>query len=87
MMNYYGPYGWNGWMLMAMWIWPLAIAAAVWALVALTRNRDTRAHMKRQGESPSDILKRRFAHGEISQQEYLDSAAVLDDDRSRVTRA
>ena len=32
-------YGWNGWMLMAMWLWPLLIAAGIWAMVALTRDR------------------------------------------------
>lgn len=87
MMNYYGSYGWNGWMMMAMWIWPLVVAAAVWALVALTRNREPGAHVARRGDTPADILKRRFARGEISQQEYLEAAAVLDNDSSHVARA
>jgi len=85
MMNHYGSYGgWHGWMLMAMWVWPLAVAACIWALVALTRDRRA-APFKRREETTSDILRRRFASGQISQQEYLDAAAILDNDSSRAT--
>jgi uncharacterized membrane protein len=82
MMNNYGSYGWNGWMLMAMVLWPLLIAAGIWAVVALTRDRRV-TPVRRRSDSPSDILKQRFARGEISQQEYVEAAAILDNDSSR----
>lgn len=75
-------YGWNGWMLMAMWLWPLLIAAGIWAMVAVTRDRRA-TPVRRRSDSPSDILKQRFARGEISQQEYVEAAAILDNDSSR----
>lgn len=82
MMNHYGSYGWNGWMLMAMVLWPVLIAAGIWAVVAVTRDRRATPERKPEG-SPSDILKERLARGEISQQEYVETATILDNDTSR----
>lgn len=82
MMGYYASNGRQGWMLMAMWIGPLAVTLAVWALVALTR--DSRATSSQTSEEhPTDILKRRFARGELTQEDYLQAVATLEAGKSR----
>lgn len=81
MMGYYGTGAWGSWMVMAMWIWPLIVALAVWALVALTKDRRTPA------DDPVAILKRRFARGEISQEEYLKGVEILNNGSSRAVRS
>lgn len=85
MMGHYGTNGWQGWMVMAMWIWPLLVGVAVWVLVALTR--DWRAEpTKTTAEDPTEILRRRFANGQISQDEYLQAVATLDYGPTRAAR-
>ncbi len=79
MMGYYNSYGWNGWMLIVMLVWPLILAAALWAVVAITKDRSR----SRAQETPMEVLKRRFARGDITQQEYLEHRAVLKNDSSR----
>ncbi len=81
MMGYYGSNGWHGWMGIAMWIWPLVLGLAVWALVALTRDR--RPPARGSADDPKDILKRRFARGEIPQEQYLEAVAILENGNSR----
>jgi len=82
MMGYYNTYGWNSWMLIVMLIWPLILAAAGWAVVSITRDRSSSRH-DRAPETPVEVLKRRFASGDITQQEYLESRAILKNDSSR----
>ncbi len=85
MMGYYTPYGWSSWMLVVMLVWPVLLAGAVWAVVAVTRDRAGN-HGRGTEETPMDALRRRFANGDITQQEYLDSRAILNNDNSRLTR-
>jgi len=59
----YGGYGLFGGLGMVIWI--VIVALAIWALVALFNNRATRPE-----QSPLEILKRRYARGEISQAEF-----------------
>jgi putative membrane protein len=60
-------YGWGmGWMMGLWWLfWILAIGAVVWALARSTGSRSTGRE-----ESPEVILKRRYARGEMSREEY-----------------
>lgn len=74
MMGYYTN-GWNGWMIAMMMIWPLLIAVAVWAVVAMTRDRGRSKDQPK--EQPKDILDRRFASGEIAEREYLRALDLL----------
>lgn len=84
-MGHYSPYGWYGWMMMAMWIWPLVVAVAVWGLISVTGNhRDPSG--RRRAQNPVDILGRRFARGDISLEQYSEARPVLDNERSRATR-
>jgi uncharacterized membrane protein len=82
MMGYYASNGWQGWMFMAMWVWPLLVALAIWGLVALTRDR-TAIPAKASADDPVEILKRRFAKGDLTQDEYLEATAILENGRRR----
>lgn len=75
MMGYYTNYGGQGWMLVAMWVWPLVVALAVWALVSLTGDRRVKPAA---ADEPREILKRRFATGELSREDYLQAVATLE---------
>ena len=66
MMGFDG-FGWMGGLGMGLgWlIWIAIIGLVVWSVVALSGNRDNR-----QTETPIEILKRRYARGEISKAEF-----------------
>jgi putative membrane protein len=70
-----GP-GWEmnlgGWAWMGIWI--LALVVMVWFI---TRSPDT----NRSTQSPSEILRTRFARGEIDQAQYEQARRVLDPDK------
>lgn len=68
MMGYY-TYGWNGWMIATMMLWPLLVAGAVWAVVVVTRARPQ--------VTPREILDRRLARGEVSEEQYRQSLELL----------
>lgn len=63
--------GWGG-----MWIgwifWLIIIAVIVWAIITITRNRQKSGQPQgpSQTESPLDILKKRYARGEINKEEF-----------------
>jgi putative membrane protein len=69
MMHWFG-YGWGGFLVMIL-IWGLLIAAAVALVKALfsggTANKETSLP---QQDQALDILKQRYARGEINQEEY-----------------
>ncbi len=81
MMGYHASNGWQSWMVVAMWIWPLLVALAVWGLAVLTRG--TTANPANAAEDPSEILKRRFARGEMTADEYLEAGAILENGNRR----
>ncbi len=67
---YYGhmAYGWGGWW---MWLWPLFliifVVIVIWLLAKGARSRgDGGIHR----QTPEDILKERYARGEIDHDEY-----------------
>lgn len=80
-MGYYDGYGWSGWMVAMMLVWPIVLGFAIWAVVALTRDRAPRD--KGNPLDPVEILNRRFASGEITQREYVDARALLNNENSR----
>ncbi len=62
--------GWNGWWwhMGFMWLfWIVVIVAVVWALA---RGISGRTQMGERQDSPEQILKRRYASGEIDKEEY-----------------
>jgi putative membrane protein len=69
MMHWFG-FGWSGFLVMVL-VWGLLIAAAVALVKALfsggTANKEIGLH---QGDQALDILKQRYARGEINQKEY-----------------
>jgi putative membrane protein len=55
-----------GWMMVWWWLfWILIIAAVVWLLAKAVAGRATS-----QDDSPETILKRRYARGDVSRDEY-----------------
>ena len=58
---------WFGWIF-----WMLIVAAILWAFIRITRNRQQSgsASDSSRAESPLDILKKRYARGEISKEEF-----------------
>lgn len=61
-----GPGGWMGWWMpigMAFWL-------AVLVLLVWVASRAIGGHGQRTDDSPEQILKRRYARGEIEREEY-----------------
>lgn len=70
MMNNLG----GGWMML---IWWFVIIAAIVLFIKLIPSRGEYTHSRE--ESPLDILKKRYANGEISREEYEERRQVLKD--------
>lgn len=62
-------HGWNGWWHMGfMWLfWVALIVIVVWLLVRGTSGRPSTGGAQ---DSPEQILKRRYARGEVDKDEY-----------------
>lgn len=62
-------YGYDGWHMGGMWFWwiliVLVIVAVVWVAISYSRRGNNSPR-----ESPEQILKRRFAKGEIDREQY-----------------
>lgn len=80
MMNWYGRdgYGWmdGGGMLVMGLIWILIIGLGIWLVTWLTR-RDKSGGMTK-GETPRQILDRRFASGEIDATAYAQARRLIE---------
>jgi putative membrane protein len=78
-MWYYGG-GWGAWvMFLVMTVFVVAIVVAVvFLLRGLTTGGQTPPRSPSEGPSPKDILKRRYAAGEIDREEYLQRLHDLD---------
>ena len=63
----YGPYG--GWMFFHFLFWILVIIGVILLIVWLVR-QPGRYEPGHSEESPLDILRRRYARGEISKEEF-----------------
>ncbi|QDP83619.1 SHOCT domain-containing protein [Nocardia otitidiscaviarum] len=69
-------WGWGGgWMMLMPVVWILLIGVIVWAAVTLTQRSSDRTTPHR--ETPSEILDRRFASGEIDAKTYAEARAQL----------
>jgi len=55
---------WFGWLF-----WILLIVVIVWAIIQFT-NRNQQTNLNSIDETPLDILKKRYAKGEISKKEF-----------------
>lgn len=84
-MGQYVSFGWSAWMVMAMWMWPLLVGLAVWALVALARDRPAMP-TNTPADDAKEMLKRRFASGEISRKDYFEAVDILENGSSRASR-
>ncbi len=83
MMGYYNTYGWNSWMLIVMLIWLLVLAAAILGMVWITRDRAGPRRGLSEETPIEEVLESRFASGDITTEEYLESRAILNNDSSR----
>ena len=76
MMGWYGDGGWWGTGMIAMALfWIVVVGAIVWAAVRLTNRPQPPATP--YVESPAQVLDRRFAAGELDEQQYLEARRVL----------
>lgn len=75
MMGYYGGWGAMGWFggILMVLFWAAVILLIVWAVRAFTPT--TRV---REEDTALEILRRRYAAGELSQAEYDQARRVLD---------
>ncbi len=81
---YYGPHMWNGglWMFVGPLMMIVFIAAIVAAVVLMIRwlgGSHGAAPLPSPGRAPLDILKERFARGEINKEEFEERRRVLDE--------
>lgn len=74
--------GWM-WMLFFLLFWGGLLALIVWAVVQVLSRRDGE-RPERRGESAEEILRARFARGEIDAEEYERSLEVLRNERGSV---
>ena len=66
-----GGTGWSGMVLMGLF-WVLLVALAVWGLMQLLF-----APERTVAPDAAEILKRRYAHGEITREEFEEAQAAL----------
>ena len=76
--GYYGPQGPGGWGPMmqmhygygGMFMWIIFLIVIGLLIYFIVQSQKTRGQTPMQNESPLDILKRRYAKGEIAREEY-----------------
>lgn len=76
--GYYGPQGRGGWGYMmhygfgygGMFMWILFLIVIGFLIYFMVQAQKTKGQTPTQNESPLDILKRRYAKGEITKEEY-----------------
>ena len=73
-MNGSGGYMWFGWIF-----WLILLGVIVWAVVTIINKNQTGTGNNQLGESSIDILKKRFAKGEITKKQYDQMKTVLKD--------
>ncbi|MGB3632778.1 MAG: hypothetical protein WA982_01930 [Rubrobacteraceae bacterium] len=82
MMGGWGVFGWL-WMLIPLLFWGGLLALIVWAIVRVFPGQQSNGRTEPQGESAEDILRSRFARGEIEAEEYENSLQTLRGDRTQ----
>lgn len=77
MMGWYDG-GWGGpWMVVMLLFWVVVIGAVVWGVARLTR-RPSDGTAPPPVESPRQILDRRFASGELDEEQYAAARRALE---------
>jgi putative membrane protein len=79
-----GSVGWP-WILLTLLFWGGLLAFAAWALIKILPNRGASDGTSDQEDSVEEILRKRFARGEIGTEEYERSIEVLKGEKD-VTR-
>lgn len=67
--HYWGMHDWSGWMAFHAAFWLLLVALVIWTAISLSRN--SRSSDRGTDKSALDLLKERYARGEIDREEYL----------------
>jgi putative membrane protein len=81
MMRYgYGSAGGGFWLLIGLLLLIALVVLVVWAVTHLSRTGRAAAHDPSH-PTPNEILRERFARGEITAQEFEDAKKVLGPDR------
>ena len=57
--------------------WVIIIALIIWAVISVSRRYSDTGNRKSGDESALDILKKRYARGEISRKEYEEKKSRL----------
>jgi putative membrane protein len=82
----HGDWGW-GWMLLMMVVMVLFLGAFIfvifWLIRSATRDSSAPAETRGSKESPIEILERRFAEGDISEEDYCARRQTLADGTNR----
>lgn len=84
MMGGWGTFGWLG-MLIPLLFWGGLLALIVWAIVRAFPNQNNERR-EPQVESAEEIIRTRFARGEIGAEEYESSLETLRGDRMRKSK-
>lgn len=78
--------GWGAWgllwMLVPLLFWGGLLSLIVWAVIRLTSNQRGDGGMGTREESAEEILKQRFAHGEIDAEEFEERRRILAEERN-----
>jgi len=68
-------YGWHGWWMGSMWLfWVVIIVALIWIVV---RSASSARNLRETQRTPEEILRERFARGEIDTEEFQRRLEVL----------
>ena len=73
--GYAYPHGVSGWIMMIFW-WVLIIVGIV-ALIRWLAHSSGGTHEKRECPSPLDVLKERYAKGEVDKKEFEERKRTL----------
>jgi putative membrane protein len=73
------------WMLVPLLFWGGLLAVIVWAILRITANRQGDAGVGTGEDSAEEILRQRFARGEIEAEEYESSLATLRGERTKLS--
>lgn len=69
--------GWGWWMVFG-WLWMVAFwGLIIWAVYAITRPREPGTGAGARGATAMEILERRYASGEINDQEFEERRRLI----------
>lgn len=75
MMGWYNQGGSGLWMILMPLMWIAIIGIAAWVVVMITRSSSKSNHVR--AETPDEILRRRLAEGQITNEEYVQTRDLL----------